>query len=65
MAFHESTMLKAVEVDGRRDDIVDDNKEGEGTGECDGVHAPVHLASPGERCWDKFCRKDGEIQDGT
>lgn len=43
-------MLKTVEGDGKRDGIVDDNKKGEGAGECGGgSHAPVHQASPGER----------------
>lgn len=66
MTFHEVTKPGTVEGDGRRADIIAGNREGEETGERgEGRHAPVHLASAGERCWDKLCRKDGDIPDGA
>lgn len=63
---HEATKPGTVEGDGRGADVAAGVREGEGTGEgSGGSHTLIHLASAGESCWDKLCRKDGEIQDGT
>lgn len=66
MAFHEATKPETVEGDRKRVDVVAEAREAEGAGEGSGSrHASIHLASAEERFWDKLCRKDGEIQDGT
>lgn len=66
MTFHETTNPETVEGDGRRANVVPEVREAEGSGKgSGGRHAPVHLASTEERFWEKLCRKDEEIQDGT